>query len=153
MTNILTSTTTLMSLVTKELKEELLKKQFCLHCTSALLYLTRLKEISQLKFYRKEYWVQKFPLQELYLMEFSPKFWLEISPRKSPRNWKRKFPQRNSPRSRKRKFPRRNSLYRKRPRSIFPRNFDCKTWGKRKKKNLHWEGLELTVPGELLILL
>ena len=35
MTNILTSTTTLMSLVTKELKEELLKKQFCLHCTSS----------------------------------------------------------------------------------------------------------------------
>ena len=35
MTNILTSTTTLMSLVTKELKEQLLKKQFCLHCTSS----------------------------------------------------------------------------------------------------------------------
>ena len=35
MTNILTSTTTLMSQVTKELKEQLLKKQFCLHCTSS----------------------------------------------------------------------------------------------------------------------
>ena len=97
---------------------------------------------------------RNFPYRNFTLfMEFSPKFWLEISPRKSPRNWKRKFPQRNSPRSRKGKFPRRNSLYRKRPRSIFPRNFDCKTWGKWKKKNLQWEGLEPTVPWELLIML
>ena len=62
------------------------------------------------------------PCRKFNLMEFTPQFWMELSPQEFyPQFWLEMSP-RKCPHTRKRKCPHRNCLYRKRP-QIDERNF------------------------------